>query len=124
MPKRYQIWNGTDELYGENKHYTPEEFRTKIYPWLQVPGAKIIIRKGTPFNLLCQMEYEQTKLTEKLKGVPITDEMTPDEVLDAMEAWEDEQVELAKARVLLPSAEERIAAAALEYQTLMALPEE
>ena len=50
------------------------------------------------------MEFEATKEHYKRLGVPITDDMTDQEVLDAISYWEENPPEPE------PTAEERIAA--------------
>jgi hypothetical protein len=57
------------------------------------------------------MEFTQTKETYKALGVEITDDMTDQEVLDAISYFEENPP------TPEPSAEERIAAA-MEYQNL------
>jgi hypothetical protein len=57
------------------------------------------------------MEFTQTKEAYKALGVEITDDMTDQEVLDAISYFEENPPEPE------PSAEERIAAA-MEYQNL------
>ncbi len=114
---KYKIWNGTDEIYTPVAHFTPEQWR-KQWPWAGIPGVKVVISGGILNGAFCQ-EFETFKTQAIKSGVAITDDMTDDEVLAAIEAFED------TAPVVddTPSPEERIAAA-LEYQTLASLPDD
>ena len=65
----------------------------------------------SPISLGVFMEFTQTKESYKAMGVPITDTMTDQEVLDAISYFEENPP------IPEPSADERIAAA-MEYQNL------
>ena len=69
-------------------------------------------------------ELSQMKSRYEQQGCVFTEEMSNQEILDAIEAFEDEQAANAKAAAeeaaATPSAEERLAAA-MEFQNLMNL---
>jgi hypothetical protein len=112
----YKIWNKTDTIYtiAPDKNgkaaFTPEEWTVK-HPWAAIPGVKAIIGGG-PINGAVMMEFEKTKETYKAMGAAITDGMSDDEVLEAIEYFEKNPPEAP------PSPEERMAAA-MEYQAAM-----
>ena len=113
---KYKIWNKTDNLITPiGEVLTPAQVISK-YPVAGIEGMKFIIA-DQPINMAVFMEFEATKNIYKQQGVQITDDMTDQEVLDAITAWEETP------RVATPSAEERIAAA-LEFQMIMSLPDE
>ena len=112
---RYKIWNKTDNLVTPTgKVLTPQQVIEK-YPAAGVEGIKYIIA-DQPISMAVFMEFEATKNFYKQLGVPITDDMTDQEVLDAISAWEENPP------APEPTAEERIAAA-LEFQNLTTLPD-
>lgn len=123
MTKRYAIWDKQTDIYTPGagpdgkSHFTAAEWAAK-YPWINAPGAKMIITVGV-INGGAAMEFEATKAMYIQQGAEITDGMTDEEVLEAIEAWEDAQ----SIPDPTPSPEERIAAA-LEFQTLASLPDE
>lgn len=110
---RYQIWNKTDDIYTPSgERFTAEEWAAR-YPWSRIPGAKMIITTGI-INGGAAMEFEATRQAYLQQGAAITDGMTDDEVLAAIEYFEDHPPQGE------PSAEERIAAA-MEFQNAMSL---
>lgn len=97
---RYQIWNGRDSIITPSgAQFTASEWADR-YPWVKLPGAKMIITAGLING-----------------GAAITDLMTEDEVLAAIEEFEDNPPGSNE-----PGPEERIAAA-LEAQVMLAEPE-
>ena len=107
---KYKIWNKEDSLITPiGEVLTAEEVKNK-YPASRVQGMKYIIC-DSPISLGVFMEFEQTKEAYKALGVEITDDMTDQEVLDAISYFEENPP------APEPSAEERIAAA-MEYQNL------
>lgn len=109
---RYKIWNGTDDIYTlTGEVFTPEQWREQ-HKWLSIPGAKMIIAADSIFNGAVAMEFTQTKSTYKRIGASITDDMSDDEVLAAIEQYEDNPP------ITVASPTERIAAA-LEAQVMM-----
>ena len=107
---KYKIWNKQDSLVTPiGEVLTAEEVKNK-YPASRIEGSKWIICDSF-HSLGVFMEFTQTKETYKALGVEITDDMTDQEVLDAISYFEENPPEPE------PSAEERIAAA-MEYQNL------
>lgn len=112
---KYKIWNKTDSLVTPTgKILTPQQVFEQ-YPSAGLEGMKYIIA-DQPISMAVFMEFEATKAFYKQLGVPITDDMTDQEVLDAISAWEENPP------APEPTAEERIAAA-LEFQNLTSLPD-
>jgi hypothetical protein len=116
---RYQIWNKIDPIYAlaPNKNgkavWTAEEYINEVAPWAANPNAKAIIATGI-INGAVFMELTSTVDFYKKLGVAIVDGMTDEEILAAIEDFEDNPPQAD------PSAEERIAAA-MEFQNLMSL---
>lgn len=122
--KKYQIWNKQDTLVTPSgKAYTAEEIKAK-WAWVNLPGVKAVVAMP-PIALSMIAEFSQFKeqyrqqiaagVKAGAKGlVEITDDLTDDEVLRAIETYEETEIPEP------PSAEERIAAA-LEYQNLLTL---
>ena len=119
---RYAIWDKKSDIYTPGadqngiSHWTAEDYIASHASWAAIPTVKVIIGGG-PINGTCFMEYSATVNYYKRQGVKITDDMTDEEVLAAIEEFEDTPP------VIEPSAEERIAAT-LEYQMMMTLPDE
>ena len=115
MPK-YKIWDKQSNLITPTgKELTPEEVFAE-YPAARLPNMKYIICDA-PISMGVFMEFEATKEHYKHLGVPITDDMSDQEVLDAISDWEENPPEPE------PTAEERIAAM-LEFQAMMMLPDD
>jgi len=119
MP-RYKIWDKKEDIYtlGQDKdgrsQWTAEEY-LKMRPWAKIPGVKVIIGGGK-INGTVFMEYDATIEQYRCMGAEITDKMTDDEVMRAIEEFEDRPP--VTETVITP--EERIAAA-LEMQCLLAM---
>ena len=112
---RYQIWNGADDIYTPSgAHFTADEWRRR-YAWINRPGAKMIISGGV-INGADALEFESAKAAYIARGAAITENMTDDEVLAAMEEFDNTPVEQG------PSVEERTAAA-LEFLAVNSLPD-
>ena len=112
---KYKIWNKQDNLITPiGEVLTPEQVFER-YPAACIEGIKYIIA-DQPINMAVFMEFEATKEHYKRLGVPITDTMTDQEVLDAISYWEENPP------APEPTSEERIAAA-LEFQNLLMLPD-
>lgn len=113
---RYQIWNKTDSIITPSgREFSATEWANR-YNWVKHPGAKMIITTGI-INGGVAMEFESTKENYKRMGAVIDDTMTDEEVLQAIQDFEDSPPITDSI-----SAEERIAAA-LEAQNLIAEPE-
>jgi len=112
---KYKIWNKTDSLITPiGEVLTPQQVIER-HPAAGLEGMKYIIA-DQPISMAVFMEFEATKAFYKQLGVPITDDMTDQEVLDAISDWEENPP------APEPTAEERIAAA-LEFQNLTTLPD-
>ena len=115
--KRYQIWNGTDSIITPSgAQFTAQEWGDK-FPWVRAPGAKMVITAG-PINGGCAEYFDAFVDLRKRQGVPITDSMTDEEILDAIQEWEDNPPVSNE-----PTVEERTAAA-LEFLAMNSLPDE
>lgn len=113
---RYQIWDKESPIITPSgAQFTAQEWADR-YPWIKFPGAKMIITAGL-INGGAAMEYEATVEHYRKAGAAITDLMTEDEVLTAIEDFEDNPPGANE-----PGPEERIAAA-LEAQVLLSEPE-
>ena len=114
---RYQIWNKTDSIITPSgAQFTAQEWADR-YPWCKLPGVKMVITTG-PINGGAAMEFGATVEHYKKAGAPITDSMTDEEVLAAIEDFEDNPPGSGE-----PSVEERTAAA-LEFLAMNSLPDE
>jgi len=106
---KYKIWNKTDELFTPSgDSFAASEVIAKN----KLAGVADFIICDAPINMGVFMEFSQTKATYKGMGVPITDTMTQQEVLDAITYFEENPP------TPEPTADERIAAA-MEYANLM-----
>jgi|GEM_PF-292982 len=89
---RYQIWNKTDSIMTPvGNEYTAAEWVSK-YKWAGKPGVKAVITQGN-INGGVMMEFETFKEHYTRQGCEITPEMSDDDVLRAVEAWEDRPIE-------------------------------
>lgn len=114
---RYQIWNKTDDIITPSgAQFTAKQWADR-YPWAKLPGVKMIITTG-PINGGAAMEYGATVEHYRKAGAAITDGMTDEEVLAAIEDFEDNPPGSSE-----PSVEERTAAA-LEFLAMNSLPDE
>lgn len=119
---RLKLWDKKEDIYtigqemGTGKsRFTAEEWIERNQ-WIKKPDAKVIISDGT-INGMITWEFEQTKSQYKSLGANITDDMTDDEVLRAIEEFRDNPpVDNT------PTSEERIAAA-LEAQVMLSEPD-
>lgn len=110
---KYVFWNKQDTVYTPSgEEFTAEQWKDR-YKWTKIPSVKVVMSGGI-FNGGFIAEFNQFKDYYKKQGVTITDDMTDDQVLEAVETFENQPVEAE------PTAEERIAAA-LEFQNLNSL---
>lgn len=113
---RYQIWNKTDDIITPSgAQFTAVEWANR-FPWVKAPGAKMVITAG-PINGGCAEYFDNFVQIFKRQGAAITDGMTDDEILAAIEDFEDNPPDPG------PSVEERTAAA-LEFLAMNSLPDE
>ena len=114
---RYQIWDKTSNIYTlVGEVLTPEQWIDR-YSWANIPGVKMIIGGGA-INGTVAMEFDTTKEMYEKMGCDFSACETDQEVLDAIEAFEDDPPVSDE-----PSTEERTAAA-LEFLALSSLPDE
>lgn len=132
--KRYAIWNKTDPIITPIGEVLTAEQWISRYPVAGVPTITVVCGggevNGSFFGTLGQM----VDMYEK-EGCVFTDDMTAEEKLEAIEAFEDEREATAKAQAE-EKAEMEAAnaemnamslasiAAQLEFQNMMALPDE
>lgn len=111
----YKLWNKTDTLATPSGAvFTAEQIRQQ-YRAVDIPDSKWIINTGV-ISMGVFMEFEATKDCYRRQGVKFTDDMTDQQVLDAISAWEENPPKAA------PSAEERMAAA-MEFANILNMPE-
>ena len=112
---RYQIWNKIDDIITPSgAQFTVAEWAER-YPWAKLPGTKMIITAGV-INGGAAMEYAATVEHYRKSGAAIAEGMTDEEVLSAIEDFEDNPPGANE-----PGTEERIAAA-LEAQVMLSEP--
>ena len=108
---KYKIWDKQETLVTPIGEVLTAEQVIAKYPSSALPQFKFVICDN-PITLGVFMEFEQTKQAYRGMGVPITDTMTDQEVLDAISYFEENPP------TPEPTADERIAAA-MEYDNLM-----
>lgn len=114
---KYKIWNKTDLIYTPSgEELSPEQWLDR-YKWAKNPNAKMVISGGTINGAFCG-ELNNMKEMYRKMGATITDDMSDEEVLAAIEDFEDNPPWANQ-----PTIEERTAAA-LEAQVLLSLPAE
>ena len=120
---KYAIWDKKSDIYtlgrdkDGNSHWTADAYINSHAPWAANPKVKVIVGGGA-INGTVFMEFDATVEFYKKQGAAITDGMTDEEILAAIEDFEDNPPANNEA-----TAEERIAAA-LEYQVMASLPDE
>lgn len=107
----YTIGSPKDGLFAGKLVWTAEEYINYVAPWANNPNVKVIVANGA-INGKVFMEFNDTVNFYINLGADITDEMTDEQILQAIEYFEDHPPSPE------PSAEERIAAA-MEFQNLM-----
>ena len=113
---KYQIWDKISDVYTPSgDKFTADEWASR-HAWIKIPGAKMIISGGF-INGGCALEFDSTKQQYAQMGAVFTDSMSDQQVLDTMEAFENQMASSA-----VPSVEERTAAA-LEAIALASLPD-
>ena len=88
MP-RYKIWDMAEPIVTPvGKEYTPEQWLDR-FPWAKRTGVKMIIGGGN-INGSVVMEFESTVERYKKRGCHIDEStMTDEEILQAIEDFED-----------------------------------
>jgi hypothetical protein len=126
--RRYKIWDkvsdlvtpGVDPETGKQV-WTAQEYIEKFAQWAAIPGVKAVITTGV-INCGVFMEFNATKEAYIRSGVHITDEMTDDEVLDAIEYWEDHPPQIEPKEDETDLLLERVASA-LEFNNVLNMPD-
>ena len=120
MGKRYVLWDKTSDIYTPAGPVLTAAQWMEQYGWLKNPSTVAVVSAGN-INGAFIGELGQMRAQYQRMGCEFTDDMTNEQVLDAIEVFEDQREESAKAAreeaANTPSAEERIAAA-LEFQNL------
>lgn len=107
---RYKIWNKLDSIITPiGEELTAEEWKER-YKWINVPNVKAIVGGG-PINGSVMMEFEATKDHYASRGCKFTEDMTDEEVLAAIELFENTPPEA-------PVTIEERAMAAQEFQLM------
>ncbi len=119
--QRYQIWNKQDPVYTPGGPvYTPEEWMDK-YQWMKHPKAVPVLEAGL-MNGGSVGELGEMKRRAELQGAVFDQGLSNQELLEAIEAFEDEMNQPADPADLPPTVEERTAAA-LEFIAMNSLPD-
>lgn len=111
---KYKIWDKQTTLVTPTGEVLAAEQVKAKYPASALPTMKYVICDA-PISMGVFMEFTATKEHYKALGVPITEEMTDQQVLDAISCWEDNPP------APQPTPEERMAAA-MEFQAMMTIP--
>lgn len=121
---RYKVWDKVSDIYtpGRDKEtgrsrWSAQEYINKFIPWAASPEAIVIVESG-PINGGTVWEYNKAKEHFKRLGANITDDMTVEQVLAAIEEFEDNPPAPNGGE---STAEERIAAA-FEALVLLTMP--
>lgn len=123
--KRYKIWDKQSDIItpgidqNGKQRWTAQEYIEHHAQWASLPDVKVIITGGV-INGGVFMEFDSTVDFYKKQGVNITDNMTDEEILDAIEYWEDHPPEPVEDETDLLL--ERVAAA-LEFNNILNLPD-
>lgn len=117
MSKRYAIWDKVSPvLTPSGEVFTAEEWKAR-YPAAKLDSITVLCSAGE-INGGFYGTLGQLKHLYETQGAQFDEGLNNQQLLDAIEAWEDEQA--AKPVETEATAEERIAAA-LEYQNLLSL---
>lgn len=123
MSKKYQIWDKVSDIYTPvGEKLTADQWIAR-YGWIKAPGAVPVVAAGLINGALID-ELGQMKKRYEQQGATFDSSLSGQDLLNAIEAFEDEQAANAKAAAeeaaATPSAEERLAAA-VEFQNLLAM---
>lgn len=123
MSKRYAIWDKVSDIYTPVGERLSAQQWIDRYGWIKAPGSVPIVAAGLINGALID-ELGQMKSRYEQQGCTFTESMSNQEILDAIEAFEDQRAADAKVAAEeaanTPSAEERLAAA-VEFQNLLAM---
>lgn len=119
MARRYKIWDKQEPIYTQvGEVLTPEQWISR-YPIINKPGVVPIVAAGE-INGGYSGTLGQLKQIAEFSGAAFDESLTNEELLEAIEDFEDEQAAAAASYV---PAEERTAAA-LEFLAMTSLPDE
>ena len=123
MSKRYALWDKVSDIYTPvGERLTAQQWIAR-YGWIKAPGSVPVVAAGLINGALID-ELGQMKTRYEQQGCVFTEEMSNQEILDTIEAFEAQRAAEAKAAAEeaanTPSAEERLAAA-VEFQNLLAM---
>jgi hypothetical protein len=107
---RYKIWDKTESILTPIGEEITAENWLNLYKWAKVPNVKAIVGGG-PINGSVMMEFEATKEHYTRLGCKFTEGMTDEEVLAAIELFEDTPPEI-------PVSLEERAIASQEFQLM------
>lgn len=117
--KRYAIWDKQSQVITPiGEVLSPQEWLDR-YPYLSLETMVPVVAYGTINGAFCG-ELSQMKFMWEQQGAEFDDGLSNEEILEAIEAFEDAMNEPDPYHV---STEERIAAA-LEAQVMMSLPDD
>ena len=117
--RRYKIWDKQEPVYTQvGEVLTPEEWIGR-YPIINKPGVVPIVAAGE-INGGYSGTLGQLRQIAESQGAVFSDSLTDEELLEAIEDFEEE---LAAAAASYVPAEERTAAA-LEFLAMTSLPDE
>lgn len=91
---KYIIWDKQSDIYTPGVdsrgkgHWTAEEYMNEKAPWAKNPNVKVIVGSG-PINGTVFMEFTATVDMYKKLGANIQDGMTDEEILAAIEEFEN-----------------------------------
>ena len=85
---RYKIWDKQETIYTPSGEEFSAEQWTARYRWVSNPKSKMIIGAGA-INGTCAMEFDATFDFYKKQGCPIDSSMPDEQILQAIEDFED-----------------------------------
>lgn len=85
---KYKIWDKQEPIYTPvGEMFTAQQWLDK-WPWAKLPNTKCVISAG-PINGAFMGEFSSFVEQYKKMGCPIDDAMTDEEILQAIEDFED-----------------------------------
>lgn len=130
MSKKYQIWNGQDLVVTPSDEvFTPEQWLAR-YPAYALIPSMVMVLGSNPYNGSLIDELYTMKSRAEAEGAVFDEGLTNQELLDAIEAWEEEKAiadaeaarlaqEEEQAMAMETLATQQTIAASLEYQNMM-----
>lgn len=117
MAKRYQLWDGQSTIITPaNEVLTPAEWQIKYAWFVDSETTPMVIAAGFFNGGFCMPLMGMAQVLAG-SGATFESGLSAQELLNAIEAWENEQAAQATSAI---SPEERMAAA-LEYQNLLTM---